>query len=207
MTYLGTDDIHLLGSVEPVLEEVTRVLLDRPGAVETSHLLERLDDSVALVLLLGQLSESLDELTGSEKNEGKSASPSRDLTSVVSNSPVDVADGVNLGGNKALLRAHLKRLILAHTLLDVLLVHLARVLDQVRRDAIPSVLDRLEVGRGRVRGASGTEDLRERVEVGGSSGKSDAGDGIGVRRDEGTTGLEREDRVVAAGLTLSAYAL
>lgn len=63
--HLVGDEIHLGRSVEAVLEEVLSVLLDSPRAVKPTNEFECRDDAVRRVLRLGELVESLSELTAS----------------------------------------------------------------------------------------------------------------------------------------------
>lgn len=59
--HLGRDDVHLRRREEAVLEEVLRVLLDRPAAVQPADRFERRDDTVVCWLVLGELDECLAE--------------------------------------------------------------------------------------------------------------------------------------------------
>jgi len=67
--HLGRDGVHLRRGEEAVLEEVLRVLLDRPAAVQGADLLERRDDAVVGRLVARELDERLAEHAAGEREE------------------------------------------------------------------------------------------------------------------------------------------
>lgn len=110
----------MLGRIELALEEITRVLLDGPCAVQFAHLLKRRDHAIALVFLLGELSDTLLELA------------------------IDVTRSVHLGSHEALLRAQFERFFLVLAFfLHVVFVTVRSVLDNVSGDASPCAVHRV----------------------------------------------------------------
>lgn len=103
------------------------------------------------------------------------------------------ATWTHLRSDKPLLRAHLQRLLLPLPLPQIRLILVRGILDHVRRDARPRVVDRLRRQRLVVRGARDREDLWEGVEVRGTAGESETFLGVCVGGDERSAGLEGEN--------------
>jgi hypothetical protein len=166
------EGVELVGGVVAVLDEEARVVLDRPQPVELGDALQRRQHALALLLLLA---------AGAE------------VVEVLAELAEDGADGVELGGDEALLATELERLVVVLAGIGRLLVGERRLADDVGGDAAPGLVDEAEVADRLVRRTLGLEE-RGAAEVGDAGGQALALFCLLPARDERATGLEREDR-------------